>query len=113
MDEHPEADLWVYAVWFIMICGDDKNQWDDSLLTDERVTEFWDEDRLLGLWFAELEDFREEVFGPIAWDIFFLFGSESSWGVIPAPLVSTGNTVLRKSDTLRATIEPLLARKSD
>ena len=59
MDEHPEADLRVYAVWFNMIFGDDENQWDDSLLTDERVTEFWDEDRLLGLWFAEQEDFRE------------------------------------------------------
>lgn len=41
---------------------------DDSLLMDSRVLKFWDNDREVGLWFAQQKEYRDLIGGPLAWD---------------------------------------------
>ena len=108
LEEHPQADIRVYAVWFNVLFSDDRSEWSDSLLTDPRVTELWDDAQAVSRMFADREELNDEVFGPIAWDMFFLFGPEAVWDDVPSPVVSSGRTVIGKSRHLKSTIVPLL-----
>ena len=84
--------------------GDARSEWPEQVLTDSRVIHLWDEERVTGRWFAEHED----TFFPIAWDIYFLYGPDAHWGTEPAPLVSSGFTIIGRSSKLRADLLPLL-----
>lgn len=108
MEAYPEADIQVYAVWFDVLSGDDRSRWDGDLFTDPRVVEFWDDTQAVGRWFANQEPLNDEVIGPIAWDIFYLFGPDARWVDVPSPVVSLGRTVLASSGHLKATIRPLI-----
>jgi len=98
----------VYGVWFDVLAGDDKSAWRSDLLTDDRVIELWDSDRTLGQWFPQQEEYKELVFGPLAWDIYFLYGPDATWGNIPSPLVSSGHTIISSRKGLERDITPLL-----
>ena len=74
-------------------------------MTDPRVTQFWDDGKLAGQFFAEQEGFR---FGSIAYDVYYLYGSESGWDLKPSPLVSTGYTVMAKRNQLKDDLRKLL-----
>ena len=41
------------AIWFAMIDGDEKDAFKPRLLDDPRVVHLWDEDKVIGRWFAE------------------------------------------------------------
>jgi hypothetical protein len=101
---NPDADIQVYALWFNMLPGDARGEWDPRLLTDERVTHFWDEEKLAGRFFAETEKF----FSPIAWDAYYLYGPEARWDDRPAPLVSWGYTIMGKRNQLQEDFSDLL-----
>ena len=110
MEAYPEADIDVTAVWFNMLFSDDRNEWNPDLLTDPRVTHYWDADQEIGTWFEENEnligfDFNK---GPIVWDSFFLFDSEATWDDFPFPLVTYGNTVLADKEELLAATQTVL-----
>ena len=90
----------VYAVWFDVLAGDDRSAWDPRLLSDERVVHYWDPERLLGTWLPQQPEYEDHVFGPLAWDIFFLYGPDALWDETPGPLVSSGSTVISKSGRL-------------
>ena len=92
-----------------MLAGDDRSAWDASLLTDERVIEFWDSERVLGKWLPQQDDYSDLIFGPLAWDIFFLYGPEAVWDGTPAPLISSGSTIISSRDYLKESIGPLLS----
>ena len=100
----------VYAVWFDVLAGDDRSAWDPSLLADDRVLHYWDADRLLGTWLPRQEEYEEHIFGPLAWDIFFLYEPNVMWSDTPAPPVSSGSTVISKSARLRENVAALLGR---
>ena len=108
LDKYPDTPLRVYAVWFEMLSSDSRSRWQGSLMTDSRVVHYWDADKVVGRWFADQEDFRDMVFGPIAWDIFFLFGPESEWDAAPSPLVESGYTIVSRRRDLEKSIIPLL-----
>ena len=88
-----------------MLPGDARQQWEADLMTDPRVTQYWDGGKLAGQFFAEQEGF---MFGSIAYDVYHLYGSESSWDLKPSPLVSTGYTVMAKRNQLKEDISKLL-----
>jgi hypothetical protein len=80
-----------------MLPGDDRSEWEFSLLSDSRVTHLWDEEKLAGRFFAQSEDF----YLPIAWDIYYLYGPDARWDDKPSPLVSWGYTIMGKRNQLR------------
>ena len=104
LDKNPSAELKVYAVWFSVLSGDDRSRWADDLLTDSRVVHLWDGAQTTARWFAENEDFHL----PIAWDVYYLYGPNARWDETPAPLLSSGSTILFRKDTLRQDMAPLI-----
>ena len=102
--KYPDAELQVTAVWLPMWPGDGRSEWNPDLLSDARVTHFWDEERQAGLWFAQNVSSQT----PIAWDIYFLYGAEATWADIPTPIVSYGRTIIAKKEQLRTDLMVLL-----
>ena len=105
MKENPAANIRVYTVWFNAFPGDARSKVNVNLIPDPRVTQWWDEQTLAGRFFAEYEGFN---FGPVAYDIYYLYGPNSKWEQRPSPLVSSGYTVLGKSGRLLEDINKLL-----
>ncbi len=97
LEPHPEADLVVYAIWFNMLITDHRSRWDDALLTDDRVTHFWDQPKEVGRWYASQGNYP---FGDVAWDIYFLYGPEAEWSQAPEPLISSGFTIIAQRAVL-------------
>jgi hypothetical protein len=89
LESEPTAELHVYAVW-VPFSGGTGEAADVSrrVLPDPRVTHIWDGD---------------------AWDVYYLFGPDATWTGVPAPIVSSGRTIIGQSATLQDAITPLLA----
>ena len=79
----------MYVVWFAMLGGDSRLGWDPTTLPDGRVEHFWDEERVVGAWFAQ----HVTQAPGIAWDVFYLYGPDAVWQSEPEPLIATGRTV--------------------
>jgi hypothetical protein len=97
--KQPSAKLKVYAVWFNMMTSDQRSQWPSNLITDRRVTHFWDERRLLGNWYAKFKEFSK---GPdaVVWDAFFVYSSDSRWTDQPSGLIGWGSTIISHKNQL-------------
>lgn len=110
LEKNPEAEVRVYAVWFDVLSSDDRSAWSPSLMSDSRVVHLWDEEKAVALWLPDQEEYRDLVRGPLAWDIYFLYGPEATWDRIPWPVVSSGSTIIGKSADLQRHILPLLSQ---
>ena len=73
---------------------------------------FWDEQRLVGRWFARQET-PEESDSSIVWDAYFLYAPEALWEAKPQPLKSWGATIRDDFDELEKNLIPLLTAKSE
>ena len=106
LESEPTAELHVYAVW-VPFSGGTSEAADVSrrVLPDPRVSHYWDGDAVTSEWFAENVDHSPFP----AWDVFYLFGPDATWTDGPAPLVSSGRTIIGQSSTLQDAITPLLA----
>ena len=87
-----------------MLAGDSRQLVDTRVLNDPRVTNFYDPKRAVGSWFSEHLD-REKG---IAWDAYFLYGSDASWTTEPAPLLSSGRPVIGSSADLASAFRKLV-----
>jgi hypothetical protein len=107
--KNPAANLHVYVVWFSMLPTDAKSRWNwtGGLLHDQRVTHFWDEQKLVGRWLAA-QGYSENRDDEIIWDAFFLYGPDAKWDAKPEPLVRSGSTVVEEADELESALVPLL-----
>ena len=98
---NPSAPLKLYVVWFNMLPGDSRGRLDTRVLSDARVSNFWDEQKLVGRWFSDHVAKRQGI----TWDAFFLYGPDARWQSEPGPLISGGGTIIgartRLSDGLR------------
>ena len=104
LEQNPSPGLRVYTVWFNMLPDDDRTGWDRAGLTDPRVEHLWDEQKLVGNWFAA----NVTQFPGTEWDSYVLYGPRARWESEPAPLVSSGGTVVGKLGQLQSSIRPLL-----
>ena len=104
LDKNPDAKMQVYVVWFSMLFSDSRSRWDGSIISDPRVIHLWDEQRVVGRFFAE----HEESYLPISWDAYYLYSPDAHWGEEPSPLVSWGTTIRSRSGQLREDLLPLL-----
>ncbi len=109
LNPNPDADLKVYSIWYSMYPGDDRSKWDEKLLTDPRVTQFWDEEKIVGRWMVDQEvvDYPREIL----WDAYLLFGPDAKWDGIPEPLVSWGTPVYHRRHKLKSGLMPLLEKE--
>jgi hypothetical protein len=104
LEKHPKASLRVLVVWFDMMAGDSRQVTDLRLLSDPRVTNYWDAGDVAGRWFAKNVDGYDGV----AWDEYFLYGRDAAWDAQPKPLLSNGSSVIETSGQLQKAITPLL-----
>ncbi len=91
-----------------MLVSDSRSAVNVDLIPDARATHYWDGDRVLGIWFAEQEEYKSATFGPIAWDTYFLYSPDARWEEVPKPLMDFGRTVISKSKDLERSIVELL-----
>lgn len=100
LDEIPDHHVEVYAIWYDMVRSDSKEKWPSKLLTDARVTHYWDADRLVGVWYGENVTAKSK--GHVEWDAYFLYGEESSWGEGgPSHMISWGRTIVETREQLQ------------
>jgi hypothetical protein len=107
--KQPSAKLKVYAVWFNMMSSDQRSQWPSIMLTDGRVTHFWDDRKLLGNWYAMFKEFSKAS-GDAVWDAFFVYGSGSRWTDQPSDLIGWGSTIISHKTQLAEAVAASLNR---
>ena len=86
------------AVWFDMVRSDNRSRWQPDLLTDPRVTHFWDTDKLVGTWYGENVTVQEP--GHVEWDMFFLYDRGVEWSEDHSGVYSSGRTIWGRRDKL-------------
>ena len=118
LDDHPRAELRVYAIWFNMYPGDARSKWPGHLLTDSRVVHYWDRERVVGTRYlshlpALLERRAAATMAPTddaLWDAFFVYEPGATWQEpVPVPL-SWGYPIMLTRDQLTADIEARIGK---
>jgi hypothetical protein len=99
LEETEGRPLAVYAVWFEMFGSDSESRWPSDLLTDPRVTHFWDAEKVVGTWYGEHVTAKSS--GHVEWDAWFLYDAGATWDDGPAPLIDWGRTIVATRDELR------------
>lgn len=109
LEENGASRLRVYAVWVPFLAGtQEAADVSQRVLPDPRVIHYWDGAAATSDWFAK----NVEKSSFPAWDVFYLYGPEATWTDVPAPLVSSGGTVIGRSSELKDAITPLLQNSS-
>lgn len=106
LEDHPDANVQVYAIWFSLLPSDGRAEWEDGILTDERVVHLWDDRQVMGRLFADLG------YGdlPVQWDAVFVYGPEARWGAAdePSDLVIWRRPIIGYASELEDGLRPLL-----
>ena len=84
--------------------GDQRTSWDANLMPDQRVVHLWDAKRKMPAWFAQ----NIEGGGDFVWDTYYLYGPDAKWDKSPAPLISSGGTIISQKDELSSNVLPLI-----
>jgi hypothetical protein len=89
-----------------MVPGDSRRLLDTRVLSDPRVTYFWDQEKLVGRWFSQHVTSRKGM----TWDAYFLYGPEARWDRELGPLVSrsSASSVIADSSQLQRAAQPFL-----
>jgi hypothetical protein len=104
LEAHPDAKLRVYAVWLPMLPTDERFGVAD-LMVDDRVTHFWDGERLMGRFYAGLAGWPE---GQVVWDAAFAYAPDAGWRSKPDEPIGSGGPVIDVAEQLLAALEPYL-----
>ena len=104
---NPDAPLCVYAIWFDAYEGDERSRVDTSLLDDPRVTQFWDDRKEAGWWYARTFT-RPDDPEWIEWDAFFVYPPGATWDDSGARPDAWGRTIVGKHDALRDAVAKLI-----
>ena len=103
LSEHPDGGVNVYAIWTAALADDKVSALDASHFSDSRVSQFWDATGDVGRWFPQHEwGPVQKVSGPVAYDVFFLFGPDAVWEDAPAPIASFGGGGTGMESIMRA-----------
>ena len=108
LEKHRSARLEVDVVWLPMLAGDSEQLIDRRVLSDPRVTYYWDPGRTVGAWFSGHVTHKPGI----TWDAYFLYGPQATWGSAPAPLVSRGSSVIGTQGRLLSDFDRLEAAGS-
>lgn len=93
-----------------MLSTDARSRWrlTGHTIDDPRVSHFWDEDRVIGKYFAEQAGWGE---GDVMWDVFYLFGPDAEWGAELGEPVAHGGTIDDEAGALARGLDSLLDGK--
>ena len=94
------------AVWFDMLGSDDRSRWPAELLTDSRVTHFWDTDKRVGTWYGENVTVQEP--GHVEWDMFFLYDRGVEWTEGHSGIFASGRTIWARREQLSRDVATLV-----
>ena len=108
LDERPDAEIAVYAVWLPMLGGEQRSDWDGGPLVEPRVDHFWDGDRLTGRWLADHETGELGSSGGGVWGAYFLFGPDARWVEEPSDLAAAGEPIIGETGKLAEAAAKLL-----
>lgn len=116
LEKQRAADLRVYAVWFSMYPTDRRENWPPDVLTDHRITHWWDEEKAVGRWYMQRTPDMQAALAPgssgfagdVLWDAYIVYGPDATWETGPAHLRRWGRTILRTRDELRAAFDAVL-----
>ena len=90
-----------------MLGGDlDRARRATSAIAGPDVTHYWDPRAVTGGWAEEHLPWPNS-YGP-AWDVFYRFDGDATWGDKPGPVLATGYTIVARRDDLAAGLEQLL-----
>jgi hypothetical protein len=103
LDKEQSSDLRVYAVWLNQRSTDGRDEIDESILADRRVTQYWDQEGITGTYFAET-DLGGLGFSGFVYDVYYVFAGDAAWANEPAPLAASGSPVLYKGEELLAAL---------
>lgn len=87
----------MYVVWLPILATDSRGEWNASVFEDPRVRDYWDEQRVVGRWFAE-RDVGGLGYAGIVWDAYFYYGPGDT---LLAPAES-GSPVIDATEPLEA-----------
>lgn len=113
LDANPDADVRVYAVWFSMYPGDVRDRWPAEVMADPRVVHYWDEDKVVGTWYAARLPEIQKLMAPgskgyedpVLWDAYLIYGPDARWSGAPSGLRGWGRTILGTRESLRDAFE--------
>jgi hypothetical protein len=105
LERYPDARLRVYVVWVPRWASDARSEIDGAGLVDRRVTHLWDTGRVVGQ--PMLDRFGVNV-GGLDYDFFLLFDQDATWDSRPPRPVSSGATVIDRSDQLAEGVASLV-----
>ena len=103
LDKEQSSDLRVYAVWLNQRSTDGRDEIDESILADPRVTQYWDGEGITGTYFAET-DLGGLGFSGFVYDVYYVFGGDAAWSKEPAPLAASGSPVISEGEELLAAL---------
>jgi hypothetical protein len=103
LDREQSHDLRIYAVWLNQRSTDARDEIDDSILRDPRVTQYWDQEGITGRYFAET-DLGRLGYAGFVYDVYYVFGGSAAWADQPAPLAASGSPVLYDGEKLLAAL---------
>ena len=75
-------------------------------MPDPRAKHFWDGELNAARWFAK----QVGGYDGISWDMYYLYGPDATWKMVPAPLVDSGGPIYRERETLRKHVSTLLGK---
>ena len=112
LEKNPDAKLKVYAVWFEMYPGDERATWPSGLLSDPRVTHYWDEKKIVGTWYPA--NSKEGSPGDVLWDAFLLYPEGAKWADVATTPITWGAPIVKAHERLEAELPKALeAAKPD
>ena len=86
---------------------DERDEIDESILADPRVTQYWDGEGITGTYFAET-DLGGLGYPGFVYDVFYVFGPGATWDPEPAPLAGSGGPVVFEGEKLLTALKAQL-----
>ena len=107
LKQERSQDLQIYAVWLNQRSTDAREEIDESILADPRVTQYWDGEGITGTYFADA-DLGGLGYSGFVYDVYYVFGAAATWADVPGPLEGSGGPVFYEGEKLLATLRAQL-----
>ena len=96
-----------------MYPGDSRTTWPKETLPDSRVEHRWDEEKVVGLWYASQESGMEPKIvegsrglgNEVLWDSWLLYRPDAKWEDGEKGLRTWGRTIIGTRDQMKAAVE--------
>ncbi len=110
LEAHAEEKFRMIVIWEPMLPSDGSSRMKPSMLDDERLVQYWDQERVTGKWYtANAKDCPN--LGAVAWDAFYVYGADGKWDEVATQPIACGTPVIQAKDELAEAFDKLRAGK--